>query len=214
MNLNKIRKRTVYYAEKINKADNFEFLNKNYCKKGQTVLVGDSITELFNHTELFAEYTAETGISVYNRGISGDTSDRLLERLERNVLNIKPKNMVLLIGTNDLGVGANPDFAAEHIEKIIVQAKKRCREMNIIVEAVYPVNNKVHNQGRRKNRDISTLNAKIKSIAEQKKLQFLDLTDVLSEENGRIASEYTYDWLHTNARAFEKIACAILPLLK
>ncbi len=90
MNLNKIRKRTVYYAEKINKADNFEFLNKNYCKKGQTVLVGDSITELFNHTELFAEYTAETGISVYNRGISGDTSDRLLERLERNVLNIKP----------------------------------------------------------------------------------------------------------------------------
>ena len=53
MNLNKIRKRTVYYAEKINKADNFEFLNKNYCKKGQTVLVGDSIKDLFNHTYIF-----------------------------------------------------------------------------------------------------------------------------------------------------------------
>ena len=111
MNLKKIRKRTEYDAYKRSRAGSFAFLNQNYCEKGATVLAGDSITEGYTHTELFAEYTAETGIPVYNRGISGDTSDRLLERLEKTILNIKPKNLVLLIGTNDLGVGADADFA-------------------------------------------------------------------------------------------------------
>lgn len=214
MNLKKIRKRTAYGIDKINKTNNFEFLNKNYCEKGQTVLLGDSITEMFNHTELFEAYTKETGISVYNRGISGDTSDRLLERLEKTVLNIKPRNIVLLIGTNDLGVGATPCFAAENIEKIIEAAKKRCKNVNFIVESVYPVNTKVARQGRRKNKDISALNAMIKNIAERQKVQYLDLTDALSDENGMLKAEYTFDGLHTNAAAFEVIAKAILPLLK
>lgn len=214
MNLKKIRKRTAYGADKINKTDNFEFLNKNYCKKGQTVLVGDSITEMFNHTELFAKYTEETGKAVYNRGISGDTSDRLLERLEKTVLNIKPANMVLLIGTNDLGVGATPEFASENIEKIVEQAKKRCKNINIVLLAVYPVNSRINNQGRRKNKDIAVLNSMIKNTADKHKTEFIDLTAALSDENGRLAAKYTYDGLHVNAKAFEVITRAILPLLK
>lgn len=214
MHLKTVRKRTAYGADKINKAENFELLNKNYCKKGQTVLVGDSITEMFNHTELFAEYTEKTGVSVYNRGISGDTSDRLLERLEKNVLNIKPENMVLLIGTNDLGVGADSDFIAENIEKIIEQARKRCKNINIIIEAVYPVNTKISKQGRRKNKDIAVLNAKIKDLSLKHHVHYLDLTAVLSDESGMLHSKYTYDGLHVNAMAFEIIAKEIIALLK
>lgn len=109
MNYKKFRKASEYTAEKHNKMDNFIYLNEKYCQKNQTVLAGDSITELYNHTELFEKYTKLTGISVYNRGISGDTSDRLLERFETNILNIEPKNIVMLIGTNDLGLGADTE---------------------------------------------------------------------------------------------------------
>ncbi|MDE6723052.1 MAG: hypothetical protein K2J55_02535, partial [Eubacterium sp.] len=166
------------------------------------------------HTELFAEYTAKTGTPVYNRGISGDTSDRLLERLEKTVLNIKPKNIVLLIGTNDLGVGADTDFAAENVEKIIEQSKKRCKNINIILESVYPINTKINRQGRRKNRDILLLNEKLKAVAKKQKIEFVDLTNKLSDKKGMFNAEYTYDGLHANAMAYEIITKAVLPLLK
>ncbi len=214
MNLKKIRKRTEYDAYKRSRSESFELLNRNYCQKGATVLVGDSITEGYTDTELFAEYTAKTGIPVYNRGISGDTSDRLLERLEKTVLNIKPKNIVLLIGTNDLGVGADIDFIAENIEKIIEQSKKRCKNINIILESVYPVNTKINRQGRRNNKDIALINQKLKAVAGKQKVAFVDLTDKLSDENGMFNAEYTYDGLHANAKAYEVITKAVLPLLK
>ncbi|MDE5996114.1 MAG: hypothetical protein K2G56_04280 [Eubacterium sp.] len=214
MNLKKIRKRTEYDAYKRSRTESFELLNKNYCEKGATVLVGDSITEGYTHTEFFEKYTKETGTPVYNRGISGDTSDRLLERLEKTVLNIKPKNIVLLIGTNDLGVGADIDFIAENVEKIIEQSKKRCKNINIILESVYPVNTKINKQGRRKNSDILFLNEKLKAVAEKQKISFVDLYAALSDKNGMFNAEYTYDGLHANAKAYEMITKAVLPLLK
>ena len=200
MNLKKVRKRTEYDAYKRSRSESFELLNKNYCEKGATVLVGDSITEGYTHTELFAEYTKSTGTPVYNRCISGDTSDRLLERLEKTVLNIKPKNMVLLIGTNDLHAGADVDFVAENVEKIIEQSKKRCKNIN--------------KQGRRNNKDIALLNKKLKAVAEKQKTKFVDLTDKLSDKNGMFNADYTYDGLHANAKVYEIVTNAVLPLLK
>ena len=81
---------------------NYTMLNKKYALKNQTVLLGDSITDFFNYYELFYDFCKSSGQAVYNRGISGDTTDRLLERLYDNVLSIEPKNIVLLIGTNDI----------------------------------------------------------------------------------------------------------------
>ena len=214
MNLKKIQKRTQYDPYKSSRAAGFEYLNRNYCRKGQTVLLGDSITEGYNHTEMFKDYTANTGTEVYNRGISGDTSDRLLERLEKTVLNIKPKNIVLLIGTNDLGVGADIDFISRNVENIITASKKRCKNINIILEAVYPINDKINKQGRRKNKDIAALNERYKAIADEQNITFLDLTKQLSDDSGRLNGKYTYDGLHVNSFAYELITRAVLPLLK
>lgn len=75
------QKKTRYDLVKKTKAENFKYLNENFSLKGQTVLIGDSITEIFNYYELFYSFCQKTGQAVYNRGISGDTSDRLLERL-------------------------------------------------------------------------------------------------------------------------------------
>lgn len=79
--IHEITKKTKYDLAKTVKKENFLFLNENFCKNGQTVLLGDSITELFNSYELFFDFSQKSGQAVYNRGISGDTSDRLLERL-------------------------------------------------------------------------------------------------------------------------------------
>lgn len=211
----KIQKRTKYDIAKQTKRDNFTFLNKNFCREGQTVVLGDSITEIFNVTDFFADYTAETGLAVYNRGISGDTSDRLLERLRDNVTSINPKNITLLIGTNDLGVKSGIDFTANNVEKIIDTIKHDCPNTKLILQAIYPVNAKINRNmvGARKNSDIKAVNAKLKAIAEKKNVIFADFTDILSDENGLFNSAYTYDGLHPNAVGYSVIIGKLIELL-
>ena len=88
------------------------------------MLFGDSITEIFNSYKLFYAFSQTTGQAVYNRGISGDTSDRLLERLECNALNINPKNLVILIGTNDIGIGVPTEYTLKNIRVHLEKYKR------------------------------------------------------------------------------------------
>ena len=125
MNKN-FQKKTAYDHVKQTKKENFSFLNEKYAQQGQTVLFGDSITEIFNSYELFYAFSQTTGQAVYNRGISGDTSDRLLEKLECNALNINPKNLVILIGTNDIGIGVPTEYTLKNIKEILQRTQTLC----------------------------------------------------------------------------------------
>ena len=129
------------------------------------LFLGDSITDFFNWYELFYDYSKSSGQAVYNRGISGDTTDRLIERLQDNVLTIKPKNIVLLIGTNDIGRGLPLSESLKNVEQIIKSSKDSCPDVNFILEAVYPVIE--GRAGKRKNSDILESNRKYKVLAEK-----------------------------------------------
>lgn len=223
--LNDVAKKKTDYAKltkydnvKNTKRENFRFLNETEALSGQTVLFGDSITEIFNWYELFFEYSNDNKTAVYNRGISGDTSDRLLERLPDNVLNIAPRNIAILIGTNDIGHGIPNDRTADNIEKTIIKIKESCPEADIILEAVYPVNKTIPESrfmvGRRNNKTIGELNIMIKEIAEKHGCVWLDLTDKLSDKKGELDKAYCYDGLHLNAHGFKIVAKNLIPLLK
>ena len=125
MNKN-FQKKTAYDYVQQTKKENFSFLNEKYAQQGQTVLFGDSITEIFNNYELFYAFSQTTGQAVYNRGSSGDTSDRLLERLECNALNISPKNLVILIGTNDICIGLPTEYTLNNIKEILQRTQTHC----------------------------------------------------------------------------------------
>ncbi|MEG2720023.1 MAG: GDSL-type esterase/lipase family protein [Oscillospiraceae bacterium] len=213
--LDTISQKTKYDYVKETKRDNFTFLNKTICKKNQTVLIGDSIIEIYNVTDLFFDYTKESGIAVYNRGISGDTSDRLLERFNDNALLIEPRNLVILIGTNDIGI-SDFSFTTGNVEKMLSLAKEKCPDANIILEAILPVNNhfRIQMVGDRNNKHIAMLNAKLKEVALKYEVTFADFTSVLSCENGEFKKEFTYDGLHPNAVGFNEISKNLIPLLK
>ncbi|MGN0528636.1 MAG: SGNH/GDSL hydrolase family protein [Eubacterium sp.] len=204
------RKRTKYDLEKSKKMNNFTYLNKNACRENQIVLAGDSITELFN-MELFDDFCDKHGVKIYNRGISGDTSDRLLERLEENVISIKPKAVVILIGINDLTAGANPEYIAENIRKAVEAIKSSNPNTAVILEAVFPVNTKMnHYRTLNKARlQIGRLNNLINNLAEEYGAELIDLTDKLSDSEGMFRRELTYDGLHPNAQGFSVAAQAI-----
>lgn len=208
MSFKTFRKKTAYNAEKENKRKNFIYLNENYCQLNQTVIAGDSITEIFN-MELFNSYIKSSNKLVYNRGISGDTSDRFLERFDDTVLSLKPSNLVLLIGTNDLTLISDVDYIFSNIEQVIIKAKNTCPNTKIILQSVYPVNYK----NKKKNSNIVKLNSKLKALCEKYCLIYLDLHGLLSDDNCGLNAKYTYDGLHPNALGFEIAASQIIPLL-
>ena len=196
-----IQKKTAYDLVKQTKKENYLFLNENYALHGQTVLFGDSITEIFNS------------------GISGDTSDRLLERLKCNALNITPKNLVILIGTNDIGKDIPPEYTLKNIQDILAITHEVCPNTNVILQAIYPVNSRMsltarQMVGKRSNKKILALNEELHNIAVENKEHWLDLTKYLSDKKGRLAKEYCYDGLHLNAQGFKVVAEKIIPLLK
>ena len=59
-------------------------------------------------------------------GLFAVDSVRLLERLECNALNINPKNLVILIGTNDIGIGLPPEYTLNNIKEILQRTQTLC----------------------------------------------------------------------------------------
>lgn len=208
-------KLTVYNREMASKKNNYTFLNKKYAIESQTVLLGDSITDFFNWYELFYDFSKISGQAVYNRGISGDTTDRLLERLHENVLSIKPRNIVVLIGTNDIGRGLPLSLSVENMENIIKVTKEMCPDVNLIIEAVYPINEKMRDRfEKRSNKKINEMNKEFVKLCKKYDCVWIDFTDELMDNNENLKLEYTFDGLHINAQAYEIVAKNVIPLLK
>lgn len=208
-----------YDLVKTTKQENYLFLNENYAKHGQTVLFGDSITEIFNSYELFYDFSQKSGQAVYNRGISGDTSDRLLWRLKTNALNIKPRNLVILIGTNDLGLGVPIEAIVRNIGEILRVTAQTLPNTNVVLQGVYPVNKYMslaaaQMVGKRKNKNILALNEQLRALALDSGVFYLDLTDKLADKKGRLAKEFCYDGLHLNVHGFTVAAKEIIACLK
>ncbi|MDE6276011.1 MAG: hypothetical protein K2M75_05670 [Clostridia bacterium] len=197
---------TEYDVIKQTKKDNYSLLNENYAQHNQTVLIGDSIIEIYN-TELF---DGSLSTKIYNRGISGDTSDKLLERLEDNALNIAPQNLVVLVGTNDLSRKISADVICDNISKVIDKSKD-AHVGEIIICSLLPVNKSINNKmvGTRKNSNIKTINSKLKTACEKKQVTFVDLYTLLEDKDGNFDKQYTYDGLHPNTKGYIIITQAI-----
>jgi lysophospholipase L1-like esterase len=210
--LKRFSKLTRYDREKQKKKDNYSYLNKTVCKKGQVVLVGDSITELFN-MELLDGYREKTNTIIYNRGISGDTSNRLLERFNDNVLKIEPRLIILLIGINDLSRFATPQYINDNVVKMLNMIKEQPYEIKVVLQAVYPINATISPHLKKiKSQSIFELNSLLKNTANTYSAEFIDLTNQLSDDKGLFNKSFTYDGLHPNAQGFEVVANNLLKL--
>lgn len=205
---------TKYDREQVTKRANYRTLNEEYALHSQTVLLGDSITDFFNWYELFYDFSKTTGQAVYNRGISGDTTDRLLERMHDNVLNIKPRNIVILIGTNDIGKGLPLEFSVQNVDSILKEIKENCPETNLILQAVYPVNKPMRfTNEKRTNKKIDLMNKEFVKLSEKHNCHWLDLTEKLRGNDENLNKDFTFDGLHVNVEAYKIIAENIIPLL-
>lgn len=172
--------------------------------QGAVVFLGDSITEIWK--SLPQEFP---DLKVANRGISGDTTRGVLYRLDPDVLSLEPRAIVLLIGTNDIGAGADPGDISYNIKTILKRIKKKYPKMPVIVCEVMPSSEEQH----RPAATIEKLNALIKKDVEHKSNVYLcDTWSIYAQTDGDCSKAEFPDLLHPNAFGYAKWTDALKPI--
>ena len=173
-----------YYKHK---KSQFQELAQN--DKYKTMMLGDSITDEGRWDELLNIDT------VQNRGISGDTTSGVLERLDSIGKNIE--NVFIMIGVNDIMRGASVDEIFANYLKII----KVFQEKNIkvyIQSTLYIGERRAGNF----NTEVEALNKKLEIYASENKITFINLNPIFAP-NKILEKKYTSDDLHLNGSAYK-----------
>lgn len=194
---------TFYYQ----RASLFEVLPTS---KSDIIFLGNSITNGGEWAELLGNQHAK------NRGISGDTTQGVLDRLS-TITKGKPSKIFLLIGANDLSRGKSVDEVAKNVEKIVERVKRESPATKLYVQSVFPVNPKFNKFLGHMNRqkDIAVLNAKIKAIAARHGVTYIDVYKSLVIPSTDVMNpEYTNDGLHLLGKGYLKWVEVLKPYLK
>ena len=173
--------------------------------QGAVVFFGDSITQGWGVD--FKQ--AFPGMKLANRGIGGDTTRGMLLRLQEDVLSLRPKAVVLLMGTNDIEVEVPVDAIGRNFQKIVAALKAHDSKVPVIVCRIFPSSA----SKKRPKETIAAVNALIDAaVKNDPQFTVLDTYTLFANAGGDARAEYFPDLLHLNAAGYARWAAALRPL--
>jgi lysophospholipase L1-like esterase len=162
-------------------------------------MIGDSLVEQGGDwSQLLPEFR------IGNRGIGGETTAGILSRLDE-VIERKPKIIVLMAGINDIRIGVPPP----DISLRIIQILQRIKNAGImaILQSTLPTADEPDS-----NAAVIVINDEMKRWCASNDTPFVDLRPVLAT-NGRLDSSISIDGLHINFVGYLKWRDALRPIL-
>ena len=176
---------------------------------------GDSITHFWELNAYFHEH----GQYIVNRGIGGDNTIYASRRFEADVVQLKPKLCVCMIGVNDAwDLEYDPWSRTEgkSIEEVLKQAVENYRRMmemaqenhiRMAVCSVLPTNMDFTNHETEREEYIVLLNSRLKEMCREFDFLYVDYHSHMVQENGKTVRDgITYEGLHPNAEGYEIMA--------
>ncbi len=188
----------------------FDFWNEQIVRedvKVGTVFLGDSITELWN---LRAYFVASDGV-IENRGISGDLASAMARRFEADVIQLRPRNVVILAGTNDVRVlieaGKSDDEIVGEITASLVSMMDQARAagLHTLVCSILPTNDDYKMHGNRTYLR-ARINEKLKPACAARGCIYVDYASPMSDESGALRKTLARDGLHPHYAGYEIMA--------
>lgn len=181
--------------------------------KAQVVFFGDSITQGWEGPGkvVWDKYWAP--LEAANFGIGGDRTEHLLWRLDNgNFDGLKPRLVVLMIGTNNTGhQGRNgyhctPEQTSEGVKAIIERLRKKVPGVKVLLLGIFPRGETPEDRFRKQN---ETINALLKLQADGKDVIYMDIGGTFLKEGGMLPREVMPDLLHLSPSGYELWAKAI-----
>jgi lysophospholipase L1-like esterase len=183
------------------------FLKEANETEPQVIFLGDSITDLWRTDGKEVWDARFAPLKAANFGIDGDRTQHVLWRIEHGEFDrIKPKVLVLMIGTNNTPKGRNttPEVT-EGVTAVLNRLKAKLPRTKILLLAIFPRGQKddpVREQ-------LRTINSAIAKLADGRNVTFLDINSKFLESDGTLSTEVMPDLLHPNKKGYEIWADAI-----
>lgn len=193
---------TYYYQ----RASHFETLP---VTTKDIVFLGNSITDGAEWAELFENSR------IKNRGISGDTTWGVYDRLDA-ILKGQPKKIFLLIGINDIGRGRNDQYVTDGIERIVKKIREVSPHTQLYVQSLLPVNpvyGKFDGHTSQWQR-IPGINRTVQAIATRYDATYIDLFSHFVDAEGKMNANYSNDGLHLLGKGYQVWKQAVLPYIR
>jgi len=174
--------------------------------ENRVVFFGDSITDIWHLDEYFP------GKPYVNRGIGGQTTPQMLIRFRQDVIEIHPKAVVILAGTNDIAGNTGP-MRLEDIQANYTSMAELARVNNIrvVFSSVLPVHNYTPQSqilfAQRSPQKILVLNRWLKDyVAAHSDCFYLDYFGAMVDNKGYMKRDFADDGLHPNAAGYKVMA--------
>jgi len=173
--------------------------------ENRVVFFGDSITDMWKLEEFFP------GKPYINRGIGGQTTPQMIVRFRQDVINLEPKVVVILAGTNDIAGNTGP-MQEEDIETNYASMAElaKLHDIRVVFASVLPVHNYTPQSKElfetRHPHDILALNSWLEDYCAANRLVYLDYFEKMVDEQGLLKRELADDGLHPNSAGYRVMA--------
>lgn len=176
----------------------------------KVIMLGNSITEGGDWKKLLTDTT------IINRGISGDVTFGVLNRLEE-ITKRKPSKVFLLIGINDLSRNTPIEVIIENIFTITYRIRAASPKTQFFVQSILPLNESFQNfptQFRGKQEQVNHINTQLSKYADKMKYTYIDLHSKFTNKDGNLEARYATDGLHLTAAGYQNWSSILKPYLK
>ena len=218
----KVRPDASAATEKTDATGKFQKMHASFLERGKAgpmgvLFLGDSITEGWKGAsevwdQSFGKYQPA------NFGIGGDQTQHVIWRIENGELDgIKPRVVVLMLGTNNTGANTAEEIAAADT-KIVSLIRKKLPQSKVLLLAVFPRGPRKSatgtDDGVERMKIIRTVNSKLAKLDDGRTVRFLDLGPKFLDGSGAIPMSIMPDQLHLSPAGYKIWAEAMMPLLQ
>ena len=180
-------------------AENNEMVGLPAADENRVVFMGNSITiGWLNKRPEFFE-----GKPYINRGISGQTTPQMLLRFRQDVIDLKPKVVVILAGTNDIAGNTGPSTPKMILDNIKSMAElANANGIKVIISSVLPAYDYPWRPGLKPNEKIPALNSLLKEYSETNGYIYLDYFTAMADDRKGLPKKYAEDEVHPTAAGY------------
>ncbi len=171
--------------------------------ENRIVFMGNSITEGWpKFDSLFWKNK-----SYVNRGIGGQTTPQMLLRFKQDVIDLKPKVVVILAGINDIAGNTGPMTLEQTRDNIIEMAQlAQLNGIRVVISSVLPAFDFPWRPGMEPAEKVVLLNAMLKAFCDQNKIIYLDYHTAMKDERNGLQAALGYDGVHPNLEGYKVMA--------
>ena len=176
-------------------------------KNVTSVFMGDSITEGWATTDpSFFKNNNFVG-----RGIGGQVTSQMLLRFREDVINLKPKQVIIMAGTNDIAQNQGPISLDKILGNIVSMTElARANEINVVLCSVLPAYDFGWSKGLQPAEKVITLNKMIEAYAKKEHLTYIDYHSQMKDSRNGLDKIYTEDEIHPNSKGYEKMEAILM----